>query len=186
MNAFGTPIETIYLILLIVSGVFTILYIFFGDVLHGVGEALNFLHPTLILSFITFFSACGYILELETSISSALIIAISAIMALILDSLLNMFVLIPLSSAEESLAYTEDSLKGRIGKTIISIPENGFGEVVIESTSGTIAKPAASYNDVPLEEGMKVLVIEVKSGVLYVVPYENNQLQYDEKEIGGK
>ncbi|MBS4175019.1 hypothetical protein [Bacillus sp. FJAT-49736] len=180
MTIFGTPIETIYLILLIVSGVLTILYIFFGDALHGVGEAVSYLHPTLVLSFITFFSASGYIFELATSISSGLIIAISAIIALILDSLLNMFVLIPLSSAEESLAYTEESLKGRIGKVIISIPEDGFGEVVIESNSGTIAKPATGVNNNPIEEGKQVLVIEVKSGVLYVVSYENNHLHYEE------
>jgi len=180
MTIFGTSIETIYLVLLIVSGVLTILYIFFGDVLHGVGEAINFLHPTLVLSFITFFSASGYIFELVTSLSSALIIAISAIIALILDTLLNLFVLIPLSSAEESLAYTEESLKGRIGKTIISIPQDGFGEVVIESKSGTIAKPAASVKNIPIVEGTQVLVIEVKDGVLYVVSYENNQLHYEE------
>jgi membrane-bound ClpP family serine protease len=176
MTILGTPIETIYLIVLIVSGSLTLLYILFGDVFHGIGEALNFLHPALVLAFLTFFSASGYILEMVTPFSSLVIMVVSILLALVLDTLLNLFVLIPLSSAEESLAYTEDSLKGRVGKTIISIPENGFGEVILESSSGTIAKPAASYRNESIEEGMQVLVIEVNSGVLYVVRYENHQL----------
>lgn len=180
MTIFGTPIETIYLVLLIVAGSLTILYILFGDLLHGIGEALGFLHPVLVLSFITFFSASGYIFEKVTPLSSFLIMAISAIISIILVILLNVFVLIPLSSAEESLSYTEDSLKGRVGKLIISIPENGFGEVVIDSKSGMISKPSASYDNIAIEEGKQVLIIEVKDGVLYVVPYENNRLYNEE------
>ncbi|MGE8203099.1 hypothetical protein ACQKP0_00830 [Heyndrickxia sp. NPDC080065] len=180
MTIFGTPIESVYLILLIAAGSLTILYILFGDIFHGIGEALGYFHPTLVLSFITFFSASGFVFEKVTSLSSYIIMALSAIIAIILVTLLNVFVLIPLSSAEESLSYTEESLKGRVGKLIISIPENGFGEVVIESKSGMISKPSASYENTPIEEGKQVLIIEVKDGVLYVVPYENNRLYNEE------
>lgn len=174
MTLFGTPIDTIYLILLIVSGSLTVLYLFFGDVLEGIGEATGFLHPILILVFITFFSAAGYIFEVVTSLNSFVIMAISAGIALLLDTLLNVFVLIPMSSAEQSLGYTEQSLEGRVGKIIVSIPEQGFGELVIESYSGMISKPAASFKQTPIAEGSEVLVIEVKNGVLYVVPYQKN------------
>lgn len=173
MELFGTPIESIYLTTLIISGLITVLYILFGDVLEGVAEATGFLNPTLILSFVTFFSASGYLFEQLTPLNSNLIIAISGVIALILDVLLNVFVLVPLASAEESLVYTEESLKGRIGKVIISVPEDGFGEVVIESNSGNIAKPAASFDDLSIKEGSQVLVVDVKSGVLYVTPHES-------------
>lgn len=174
MTLFGTPIETIYLILLIISGSLTILYLFFGDVLEGLGEAAGFLNPILILAFITFFSAGGYILETVTSMNSFLIMGISALAALLLDTILNVFVLVPMSSAEQSLTYTEKSLEGRMGKVIISIPEEGFGEVVIESYSGMISKPAASLENTEIPEGTEILVIEVKDGVLHVMPYERN------------
>ncbi|GIN59782.1 hypothetical protein [Lederbergia ruris] len=172
MTLFGYPIETIYLILLVVSGVLTLLYLFFGDILEGADEVSPFLNPVLILAFITFFSAGGFILEKVTSLNSYLIIAISAFISLLLDVLLNVFVLVPLKSAEQSLSYTEKSLEGRVGKTIVSIPTEGFGEVVIESYSGMISKPAASYENTSISEGAEVLVIEVKNGVLYVVPYK--------------
>ncbi|ASN06039.1 hypothetical protein [Virgibacillus necropolis] len=174
MTLFGTPIETIYIILLIVAGSLTILYIFFGDILEGIGEFSSFLHPALILAFITLFSATGYVLEVLTSLSSLLIIVISIFTAFILDALLNLFVLIPMSSAEESLSYTEESLKGRVGKIIISIPENGFGEIIIPSKSGMISKPSASYENLAIAEGKQVLVLDVVKGVLYVVPYDDD------------
>lgn len=172
MTLFGYPIETIYLILLAISGLLTLIFILFGDIFDGIFESISFINPVLILTFIIFFSASGYTLEKITSVSSLIIIIISAVAAFILDIFLNIFVLIPMSSAEESLGYTEDSLKGRIGKIIIPVPKNGFGEIMIESKSGSISKPAASYEDTEIEEGEQVLVIEVKDGVLYVTPYD--------------
>ncbi|KRG12690.1 hypothetical protein [Lederbergia galactosidilytica] len=172
MTLFGYPIETIYLILLVVSGVLTLLYLFFGDILDGADEVSPFLNPVLILAFITFFSAGGFILEKATSLNAYLIIVISAFISLLLDILLNVFVLVPLKSAEQSLSYTEKSLEGRVGKTIVSIPTEGFGEVVIESYSGMISKPAASYENTNISEGTEVLVIEVRDGVLHVIPYK--------------
>lgn len=179
MTLFGTSIESIYLIFLLIAGGLTILYLFFGDILEGIGDTFGFLNPVLILSFFAFLSATGYVLESTTSLSSILILLLAAGIAFLLDTLLNIFVLIPLSSAEESLSYTEDSLKGRVGKIIIPIPENGFGEIVIESKSGVISKPAAGFDNNIIPEGAKVLVLEVKKGVLYVVPYENELDAHD-------
>lgn len=172
MTIFGLSLDTIYLIVLGIAGLFTIIYILFGDILDGF-EILGFLNPALILAFFTFFSASGYVLEKITSLPPLLTILIAAITAIILDTLLNVFVLLPMASAEESLGYTEDSLKGRIGRIIIPVPENGFGEIFIESKSGMISRPAASFDNEIIEEGKKVLVLDIKDGVLYVVPYEN-------------
>jgi len=174
MTLFGTSMEIIYLVTLIIAGILTLLYLFFGDILDGIGEVSSFLNPALILAFFTLFSASGYILEQVTPLSSLVIIAISLVVAFVLDTMLNLFILIPMASAEESLSYTEESLKGRIGKIIIPIPENGFGEIVIDSKSGMISKPAASYDNETIYEGQQVIVIEIKSGVLYVIPYEND------------
>ena len=173
MEIFGMSIEMVYLFILILSGILTVLYLFFGDFLDALGDVAPFLNPALILAFITFFSATAYILELVTSLSSIIIAIISAVIAFILASVLHVFVFIPIKSAEESLSYTEESLKGRVGRIILSVPEDGFGEIIIESKSGTISKPATSYDHEPIAEGKRVLVIDVKDGVLYVVPYED-------------
>jgi membrane-bound ClpP family serine protease len=172
MTLFGVDIQTVYLTALIISGCLTVLYLFFGDVMDGVSEGIPLLNPTLILAFIVFLSSSGFVLELVTPLSSALILLISIAFGLIMDVLLNFFVLVPLASAEESLVFTEESLKGRVGKLIIPIPEDGFGEIVIDGKSGMISRPAASYDKTPIPEGTEVLVLNIEKGVLYVIPFD--------------
>ncbi|MFS0672217.1 hypothetical protein [Ornithinibacillus sp. 179-J 7C1 HS] len=172
MTLFGVDIQTIYLTTLIISGCLIVLYIFFGDILDAVSEGVPFLNPTLILAFLVFLSSSGYVLEIVTPFSSLIILLISLGFAVIMDVLLNFFVLVPLASAEESLVLTEDSLKGRVGKIIISIPEDGFGEVVIDGKGGMMTRPAASYENTPIPEGTEVLILDTKERVLYVIPYD--------------
>ena len=172
MELFGWPLETIYLYGLIVSGAITILYLFFGDFLEGVMEGIPFINPTLVFSFITIFSAGSYLAEIFTSLHGGLIAGFSAVVALILVTLLNVFVLIPLSNAEESLVYKETDLRGRIGTVITAVPVDGYGEVLIENISGRISKPAVSFTKTEIPYGKKVLIIDVENGVLQVKVYE--------------
>ncbi|XJZ26854.1 NfeD family protein [Bacillota bacterium Lsc_1132] len=170
MEPFSIPLETIYMYGLIISGVLTVLYVLFADVLHfqGAGDGLHFLNPVMLFAFVTIFSANGYLLEGLSSLHYLLIMAISTIIALIVVTLLNVFVLVPLSSAEESLVYKEIDLIGRVGTVITSIPANGFGEVLIDSISGRISKSAVSFDGKDIQNGEKVLVIQVENGVLQV------------------
>ena len=55
---------------------------------------------------------------------------------------------------------------------IIPIPVDGYGEVIISNTSGTISKSAVSVDGTEIKEGSEVVVIYVKDGVLVVSPYE--------------
>ncbi|KMY50445.1 NfeD family protein [Peribacillus loiseleuriae] len=175
MEIFGLPLETIYLYTLIISGVLTLLFILFGDILSGL-EAPDYLNPVLILAFLTVFGASGYLFEKVTNLHSGLSAVISGCSALLIVSLLNIFILIPLSSAEESLSISESDLKGRIGKVLTSVPVDGFGEVLIESASGSIAKPAVSFDNEAIPEASLVLVIEVKNGVLHVLPHQQIEI----------
>ncbi len=170
MEPFSIPLETIYMYGLIISGAITILYVLFADVFHfqGAGDGLHFLNPVLLFAFVTIFSASGYLFEGLTALNYLLIMAISAIIAFIVVTLLNVFVLVPLSSAEESLVYKETDLIGRVGTVITTIPANGFGEVLIDSISGRIAKSAISFDGREIQNGEKILVIHVENGVLQV------------------
>ncbi|WP_100401540.1 NfeD family protein [Bacillus sp. FJAT-42315] len=172
MELFGFPIDTVYLFLLIASTSVTVLYILFGDVLGGADDGVPFFNPTVLLAFVTIFSAVGYCLEAFSRLESLYILLIAVGVAVVMDLLLYYFVLIPLSSAEESLVYTEESLSGRTGKVIIPIPSGGFGEVIIENSSGMISKPACAFDDQPIAEGTTVLIIEVQKGVLHVQEYD--------------
>lgn len=172
MELFGTPLPTIYLYVLIISGALTLLYLFFGEMIDGIFDGVDFLNPVLIFSFLMIFSASGYLFESFTSIHSFVVAIISAIISFILVTLLNIFVLVPLSKAEESLVYKEEDLKGRVGTVITAIPVDGFGEVMIDNISGRVAKPAASFENEAIENGKKVLVVHIVDGVLQVILYE--------------
>ncbi|WP_108669148.1 NfeD family protein [Peribacillus acanthi] len=178
MELFGIPLHTIYLFMLIGFGVLTLLYVLFGDVLEGIASSIDFLNPTLLLSFFTFLSASGYLLERLTPLNGLIILMINVFLSLALVTLINFFILVPLSKAEESLVYTQESLIGRLGKVIIPIPKDGFGEVLIESNSGRISKPAACFEGSSIIEGQTVLVIDIKKGVLYVSLHESVEEMY--------
>ena len=172
MELFGLPLESVYLYGLVISGAITILYLFFNDLLDGVMEGIPLVNPTLIFSFITIFSAGSYLAEVFTALHSGLIAGFSALIALILVTILNVFVLIPLSNAEESLVYKESDLRGRVGTVITAVPVDGYGEVLIESISGRISKPAASFTKTEIPYGKKVLIIDIENGVLQVKVYD--------------
>lgn len=171
MELFGLAMEQLYMYTLIIAGALTVLYVFFGDIADG-GEALPFLNPTVILAFFTLAAATGYLLEIGTGLGSTAIIAIALATAVFLDILLYFFVLLPLSSAEASIAYTEQSLLGQVAKVIVPIPEDGYGEVVMETYGGMIAKRAAGYDNEAIAQDEQVLVIDVKDNTLYVRAYE--------------
>ena len=172
MELFGLPIVQFYLYALIILALITILYVFFSDIAEGIGEGSPFLDPAVVLSFLTFTAAAGYILELVVSWDSGIILIVALAIAFVLDLLLYFFVLLPLSSAEVSLAYTEASLAGQVGKVIVPVPADGFGEVVIETVNGLISKRASGYENSSIDYGKEVLVIDVKEGTLIVKEYE--------------
>lgn len=171
MELFGLPMEQVYMYTLIFAGALTVLYVFFGDIAEA-GEGIPFFNPAVILAFFTLVAAMGFVLEATTGLGSMAILGISALGAAVLDLLLYFFVLLPMSSAEASLAYTEDALLGQVGKVIIPIPIDGYGEVVIETYSGMISKRAAGYDNEAIDQERQVLIIEVRDGTLYVRDYE--------------
>jgi len=180
---FGYPIETVYLFTLIVSGSLTLIYILFSDVFDGLFDVpdLPFLSLQLLLSFATVFSAAGYLFEKYTEFSSSLIGLASGGIALTIVLLLHFFVFVPLKSAETSLGYSEADLEGRIGKVIITLPKDGFGEILIESKSGVISKPAQSIKNEEILSGTEVVVVEMKNGIARVSPYDPYNLEYNYK-----
>ena len=169
---FGYSLEAIYLTVLIVIGCCTVLYLFFADIADVSVESFPLLDPAIILSFITFTAAAAYLFERFFSFTSFVNLIIAVVIASIFTALLYFFLLIPLRSAEVSLAYTDQSLESQTARVIVPIPLNGFGEIVIEGANGIISKRAASYHDVEIPYDTQVLIIEMREGTAYVAIYE--------------
>lgn len=174
MELFGYSLQTLYVIGLIVGGCGTLIYVLLSDVLEGIFEFISdgIFNLTLVLSFVTICSASGYLLESFTNVNSFIIFIVSALVALLLVSLLHIFILVPLASAEATLAYSDEDLKGRMGQVITSIPVSGFGEVLIRAYSGNIAKSATSFENVAIPAGKEILIIDVQDGVVQVSEHD--------------
>lgn len=172
MGVSGMVMEQIYFYALLIMGAVTILYVFFGDVAEGIGEGIPFLNPTVMMAFVTFVSASGYILEAATSWNSWIVLITSIAIGVILDILLYFFFLVPMASAEVSTAYTDESLAGEIGKVITPIPTDGYGEIVIDTVNGLLSKRATGFDNEEIAYGKEVLVIDVNEGTFLVREYE--------------
>lgn len=172
MGVSGMGMEQIYFYALLIMGAVTILYVFFGDVAEGIGEGIPFFNPTVMMAFITFVSASGFILESATTWYSWIILIASVVIGAILDILLYFFFLLPMSLAEVSTAYTDESLAGEIGKVITPIPIDGYGEIVIDTVNGLLSKRATGFDNEEIAYGKEVLVIDVKEGTFFVREYE--------------
>lgn len=155
---------------LIGIGLITILYVLFADAIDGMDSGI--LNPTTVLTFLLFICAAGFILLKLTNWSEEIIIIVSLIVSSILTFLLYFFVLVPLASAEVSTAYTNESLQGQIGRVIVPIPVDGFGEIVIETVSGVISKRAVGYDKEEIDYNKQVLIIDIEDGTFLVKEYE--------------
>lgn len=107
-------------------------------------------------------SAAGFILEKLALFSSGWNIVAAILIGIILSVLFYLFILVPLKSADVSLAYTEESLGGQLGRVIVPIPIDGFGEVVIETASGMISKRAVGFDNETIDYDTTVLIVEGK------------------------
>jgi membrane protein implicated in regulation of membrane protease activity len=171
MEILGLALADFFLYSLIISGILTFFFILFNDIFAGF-DLPDFLNPTLILSFLTIASGSGYVLISLTSFGALPVFLISFVIAFILVTIINLFILVPISTAHESLTITEEDIKGRLGTVITSVPIDGYGEVLITSKSGTFSKPAVSFDREAIPSETKVLIIDIQNGVLQVSPHE--------------
>ncbi|WP_399201794.1 hypothetical protein [Sutcliffiella deserti] len=179
MTMFGMEMVSLYLWGLIIFGSVTLIYILLSDVVDGIFDVIP-VDPALILSFFTVFSASGYLLEKFSPFSDWLVLGAASLIAIGLVTLLHFFVFVPIRSAESSLGYSDEDLKGKLAKVIISVPQDGFGEVVLSIGGSTVSKSAQSFDNEPIPYDTEVLIINVQQGVVFVTPYEKVLESYNQ------
>ena len=83
-------------------------------------------------------------------------------------------------NAEATLSSSEKDFEGRIATVLTPIPCKGMGEIQLTSVTGSSNRPATAFQpiDEPLAVGSKVLIIEVKERICYVVPYTEKFLNH--------
>ena len=164
-----TSIDQLYWWVLIIAGSGTFLYMMFSDVFDVFDGWFN---PAVILSFLALGSGIGLILNALAHVSPMIGLAVALVGSFALTTLLYLFVLLPLSNAEESIGLTDESLIGMEGRLTVPIPEGGYGEVLIESVTGSVLKTAQSIDGAAVSAEQRVVVIEVERNLAIVMPYD--------------
>lgn len=84
--------------------------------------------------------------------------------------LLYLVVIRPAHRTENSTGFQLKDLIGREAEVWITIPAEGYGEVLVTMTGGNTNHIAASITGNSISEGTMVIIQEVRDQVLYVQP----------------
>ncbi|MGO4371866.1 protease [Paenibacillus sp. MCAF20] len=169
--------ETLYLACLIGGILYAIVSVIFGDwlslALDGVLDFLSFdghswLQPTALVGSITVFGGAGIMLTRYTSLSIGVVLALALLIALAAGVGVFFLYVRPMERSENSIAFSMNALSGSLAEVLVSIPDKGYGEVLVKVGAGFTNQIAASYEGVPITAGSRVVVVEVKDRTLFV------------------
>ncbi|WP_040948729.1 NfeD family protein [Gorillibacterium massiliense] len=164
---------------LVFGVLFAVVSVFLGDIistsLDGILDFLSadYLNPTVLASGITLFGGVGILTTQYTDMSRGWVLTLAILAAAIGGLAVHFFYVVPMHKSENSTGYSMRGLTGRLGEVITPIPSNGYGEVLIRAGVGVSNHIAASFEHNEIQAGVKVVVVEVKDGILYVTRFEN-------------
>lgn len=173
--------QTLYLGCLALGVIFAVVSVLVGDLignaLHGVFDivSFDFLNPTVLAGGITVFGGAGVLLTRYSGLEDGAILALSLLIAAFMAVLLFLAVIKPMDKSEVSTGFSMQDLPGRIGEITVPVPATGYGEVMVRFGAGNSLHTAASFEQLSLPAGSKVVVIEVKEGVALVSEFEERK-----------
>ncbi|NDI35122.1 NfeD family protein [Chengkuizengella sediminis] len=161
---------------------FTLVTVVFGDIIGSFMDGifdflsvdgLDFLEPVTLVGGLTIFGGSGILLTQYTSLHMPAIIILSVCAAILMSILVYFLYVKPMKNTENSISHSIQDYVGKIGEVTITIPKNGYGEVLIKIGASQINEIAASYDGEVIKEGTKIVVIEVKDSTLYVSNFDS-------------
>lgn len=166
---------------LIFGVIFALATILFADVLgHFLDSVLltfsldhlAWLQPLVIVGGMTIFGGSGVLLTRNTNLTGNEIIIISLLVATVTSILLYFSYILPMRSSENSSGFFMKELIGKAGEVVVPVPADGYGEVLIKIGAGNTNQIAMSYDKATFPAGTRVIVTNVKDGILYVSVYQ--------------
>lgn len=171
---------SIYTGCLIGGLIFAFITVIFGDILGdlfgGIFDALSpghldFLNPIVLVGGITAFGGAGLMLSHYTHMAARQGAVLAILIALLLSIAVFFIYVKPMKNAENSTSYSMHDLVGKIGLVTVPIPVSGYGEILLRVGAGNTNHTAVSVDAEALEAQTRVIVADVKSGILYVFPF---------------
>jgi len=160
--------ETVYWILFVVGVILAVLTILFGDIFDLGSDHLPFLSPTVLASFLTVFGGTGAFLTITGILPPLFIAAVSLVVALALTSVILFAVILPLHRAQQSAAFSSKDMIGKTAEVITPIEPGKRGEIIYEQGGSRLSAPAKTLQNVRIEQGETVWIMDVVSGTFIV------------------
>ncbi|PWW04722.1 hypothetical protein DFQ01_1063 [Paenibacillus cellulosilyticus] len=175
--------ETLFLSCLIGGILFAIVSVLLGDWLSAsLDGALDFLsvegyslfRPTVIACWVTVFGGAGLLLNKYTEMGNIIVLILTFLIATAFAVLLYFAYIRPMEQSENSVGFSIQELAGQIGEVIVPIPDNGFGEVMVQMGAARSHHIASSFDGTAIPSEAKVIVVEVDAaeGVLFVSKFD--------------
>lgn len=168
---------SIYWGLLLVGLTVALISVIFGDVLgsafDGVFDYLNThnlhaLEPMVVFGGMATLGGSGILLTNYTPLSAPWVLALSLLIAVAASTVVYFAYVRPMRRTENSLAFSERDLAGKIAEVSIAIPAVGYGEVLLAIAGSRTNQIAASFDQKPIEAGARVVVVDVEDRTLLV------------------
>lgn len=177
--------DSLYWGFLIFGIIYALVTLIFSDVIEHSIEAvfgeipIHFFHPTVIVSGITTIGAAGILLTKYSTLTSAWVIVLAILAAVVICISVYFLYIKSMENRENSLAYSIEDLSGSIADVSISIPANGYGEVIVSVGIGVTNHIAAAWDqNMNIPQDTRVVVVAVKDGILHVSPLELQEVPH--------
>ncbi|ELC8789661.1 hypothetical protein RJV04_004039 [Salmonella enterica] len=160
----------IYVGLLVTGGVLAFLSLIAGDWLESI-FCLDALHPMVVASGCTVTGGAGILLLRHTALTTFTVLALALAVALVMSVAVFYGYVKPVRHAETSTAFSMKELTGKEAVVSVTIPAQGYGEVMVCIGAGQTFQVAASFDGTQIEKETTVVIVEVSDGVVYVSPF---------------
>lgn len=156
--------------LLVTGMVLALLSLIAGDWLESI-FCLDALHPMVVASACTVTGGAGMLLLKHTALTTFTVLALALAGALVLSVAVFYGYVRPVRHSETSTAFSMKELPGRDAVVSVTIPAQGYGEVMVRIGAGSTSQVAASFDGTQIEKETTVVIVEVNDGVVYVSPF---------------
>lgn len=155
---------------------FALVSVVLGDILSSAFDGLldflsvDFLQPMVIATAITALGGAGILLTEYSPLTTGIALLAAILIALALSVVVFFGYVKPMQNSENSTGFSINDLQGKLAEVTVTIPANGFGEVLVRIGAGHTNQIAASFDAQLIADGSQVVVVDVREGVMYVSP----------------
>ena len=161
-------------IILFGVGVGFVLISFFLDTIVDVDAGFfSILQPKLIAVFLTVTGGFGIILS--TQFGTIITLIISVLCGLLIATLINRLVIIPLHKAQNTSTFDKQAIIGTLAKVISPIPQGGYGKIRYSVSGSVVTGPAKSQDGGEIKNGENVSIMHIEGKTYFVKKADNTR-----------